>query len=728
MKNGKWKMENDEWKMIVSCLLILFLQAEAFPKQHNNSRYLTVTVRLGQGHRLNRFVPAHALGAGIDGHEQGDSDRQLTEANIQAMLSAGLKTLTYRLRTELAGDAWHWNRQGTWSDEEKKEGYWTSSATADQPISTSYGYKLPRRGNTIHQADNVGYSRLDDGDLDTFWKSNPYLDQHFTGEPNTRHPQWIVIDFGSAKSINAINLIWAIPSATRYEIQYANFEDPSDISFNPPGMWQTFPAGRIQQGKGGEVHLTLSSAPVHARFVRIVMTEATEEAPANSKDLRDGLGYAMREIFVGRTGSRGEFVDEIHHSDDHDKQTITYVSSNDPWHRLLDFDPQVEQPGFDRVFRSGLTNGLPILVATELLYGTPENAAAEIQYLRSKGYPLERVELGEEPDGQFVAPEDYGALYTQFATALHKVDPKLKLGGPSFQEILPDDRRQRLGNSAWLQRFLEYIKSRRRSRDYSFFSFEWYPFDDVCDPVAPQLAQAAGMMSAALKEMVKRGLSRQIPWIISEYGYSAFASRAEIGIEGALLNADIVGQFLTLGGEQAFLYGYTPSQVTKEVDCTAGNNMLFGMDERSNITSRFATYFGARLLTQEWLSPGGGEHEMYATALQPRLKSVQKVVSAYAVYRPDGLWSLLLVNKDPKNAYKFRVDFRSPSIGAVSRLACPADVYQFSNANYDLSSDEDRPFPIKSEPPEHRMWIEREGALALPPYSITVVRGKGPRP
>jgi len=90
------------------------------------------------------------------------------------------------------------------------------------------------------------------------------------------------------------------------------------------------------------------------------------------------------------------------------------------------------------------------------------------------------------------------------------------------------------------------------------------------------------------------------------------------------------------------LYGYTPSQVTKEVDCTAGNNMLFGMDERSNITSRFATYFGARLLTQEWLSPGGGEHEMYATALQPRLKSVQKVVSAYAVYRPDGLWSLLL--------------------------------------------------------------------------------------
>src|SRR5262249_52169340 len=169
-----------------------------------------------------------------------------------------------------------------------------------------------------------------------------------------------------------------------------------------------------------------------------------------------------------------------------------------------------------------------------------------------RGYPIERVELGEEPDGQFVAPEDYGALYLQFATAINKVDAKLKLGGPSFQEILPDDRAERLGNSAFLNRFLAYLQSRGREEDYSFFSFEWYPFDDVCDPVAPQLAKAGWMLRASLKEMMNRGLSRSIPWIISEYGYSAFASRAEIGMEGALLNAEIVGEFLALGGDQAF--------------------------------------------------------------------------------------------------------------------------------------------------------------------------------
>ena len=223
-------------------------------------------------------------------------------------------------------------------------------------------------------------------------------------------------------------------------------------------------------------------------------------------------------------------------------------------------------------------------------------------------FKFDRVELGEEPDGQYSSPEDFGALYLQWADAIHAVDPTVKIGGPSFQEIQPGDEplAQRRGNSAWLGRFLSYLRSHGRLSDYSFFSFEWYPFDDVCEPVAPQLARATNMLDAALREMQRRGLSSRIPWIISEYGYSAFGARAEISIEGALLNADIVGKFLTLGGDQAFLYGYTPSEVLHDSPCAPGQNMLFSMDEDGEITHRFATYFGAQLLTQEWTMPDGG--------------------------------------------------------------------------------------------------------------------------
>ena len=60
---------------------------------------------------------------------------------------------------------------------------------------------------------------------------------------------------------------------------------------------------------------------------------------------------------------------------------------------------------------------------------------AELTYIEKRGYPVSYVEMGEEPDGAYMMPEDYAALYVQWAKALHKVDPKLKLGGPVFTGV-----------------------------------------------------------------------------------------------------------------------------------------------------------------------------------------------------------------------------------------------------------------------------------------------------
>ena len=113
---------------------------------------------------IHSFDPFTAIGAGVDGHEQGEIAKMLSPPNVAAMRSAGLHALTYRLRTELAGEAWHWNPQGAWSDPEHAQGYWVSASAISKPISVSYGYRLPRRGNTKDQANDDNYSRLDDGD------------------------------------------------------------------------------------------------------------------------------------------------------------------------------------------------------------------------------------------------------------------------------------------------------------------------------------------------------------------------------------------------------------------------------------------------------------------------------------------------------------------------------------------------------------------------------------
>jgi hypothetical protein len=697
-------------------------------QRENPLRSATVTVKFKPGHPANRFTSAHALGAAVDGHDKGVIDLQLTVPNIQTMLSAGFKSLDYRLRTELANDAWHWNPQGKWSDASNRQGYWTSDDKSAGPIQLSYGYRLPRRGNTIDQANDDGYSRLDDGDAQSFWKSNPYLDRTFTAEDNSLHPQWVVIEFDQSEPINAIRLNWAEPFATRYQIQYGNFDDVSDIALNPRGIWQDFPRGVIRDGHGGDVSLLLSRRPIKARWLRILLTESSQnfEAPNAAKDPRARVGFALREVYAGMINSKGEFRDRVRHSADRRGQTVVHVSSTDPWHCESDLDEGVEQPGFDRIFQDGLTTGRAMLLPTGLLYDTPENAASEIRYLRDRGYNFDQVELGEEPDGQYVTPEDFGALYLQWADAIHRVDPNLKLGGPSFQEIIPADPTStiRLGNSAWLARFLGYLKRHGRESDYAFFSFEWYPFDEVCEPVAPQLASAPGLLADALRDLEQRGLSRQIPWIISEYGYSAFATRAEISIEGALLNADIVGKFLTLGGDRAFLFGYTPGYPGRDFPCTAGNNMMFLMDDDGSIKHRFATFFGARLLTQEWLQPGDEVHEIYPATSNVHNSKGEELITAYAVRRPDGLWSVLLINKDPKRAYETRLLFRNPT-GAVGGFDGQLEIFQFSSKQYLLGGQKDNPYPVRADDPEHKIiqTSRRLTPIPLPAYSLTVIRG-----
>jgi hypothetical protein len=93
-------------------------------------------------------VPSEALGAGLDGHQQGDLDKTYTPEAVAALSSIPFHRLSYRLRTELGVAVWHWNEEGAWSDLSNAQGYWISSDRADKPIQATNGYKLPRRGNT----------------------------------------------------------------------------------------------------------------------------------------------------------------------------------------------------------------------------------------------------------------------------------------------------------------------------------------------------------------------------------------------------------------------------------------------------------------------------------------------------------------------------------------------------------------------------------------------------
>jgi len=694
-----------------------------------------------------RFVPAQALGAALDGLQHGEVASVYTPRNIIAMQSAGFVPITYRLRTELGGEAWHWNPRGTWSDSLHEQGYWTSSADTSQSINVSYGYRLPRRGNTIDQANDDGYSRIDDGKSATFWKSNPYLELADTAprREGTRtplfRPQWIVVDFRKYEWIDAVRIHWGDPYATRFVVQWwesreggasasgTSTIDPSATSeVIPGGTWRTFPKGTVDGATGGDMLLRLGSVPTRTRLIRILMTEASRSAPHGASDVRDSLGVAVHELAAGLMITGQGLRDAIHHAASHTRQTIVYASSTDPWHRASDIDPNVEQPGVDLLFKSGMTAGHPTMFPVGILYDTPDNAANALRYIRARGYRVDRIEMGEEPDGQGVAPEDYATLYLSIATALHRVDPFVALGGPSFQDAVafvspwPDLREDR----AWMRRFLNVLRRRNRMRDFAFFSFEWYPYDELCGPTMSQLTREPVKLAAAMDTLRADGVPTDVPWIMAEYGYSAFAGQPEVELAGAILNADIVAHFLTLGGAEAYLYGYEPTSLMRNERCNSwGNNMIFEATDdpvRTPAPRRLAPYYGARLLTQAWVQPGMGLHTTFpARVAAPRDSTGGMLISAYAVQHPDSTWALLLLNKDPRRTRKVRIQFQRG--GALATFRDDLDLYQYSSAQYVWHPRREQGYAAPNASPVHRRLRSGAALVALPPYSMTVLHG-----
>jgi hypothetical protein len=647
----------------------------------------------------------------------------LSEKNIAEMLSAGLGPLTYRLRTELGGEVWHWNPRGTWSNAVQGCGYWTSGDTNESPIEVSYGYRLPRRGSTIDQANDDGYSRITDGEESSFWKSNPYLDSHFTGDPEDAHPQWAVIDLGAAKLINAIRIHWGTPYAEQYRVEYWTGNDPMHLHVDCTDEWRAFPAGIINHSSGGNERIQVSKQPIPVRFVRILMNRSSRTTTEQSDDVRDRVGYAIREVEIGLIGENGEFHDEIHHAPDRHKQTIVYVSSTDPWHRATDLDDRTEQPGLDFILQSKLTNRLPVLVPVGVLYDTPDNAVAEVKYLLRRGYPMEGIELGEEPDGQWVSPEDYAALYVPVARRLRALSSQLKLGGPSLQSFeshlvtWPDTS----GNRSWMNRFLRYIRAREASFD--FLSFEYYPFDDVCGDAAPQLLEIPRRLSEMISSLRQDGVPSDVPRLLTEYGYSVFGGRSEVDIEGALFQADVVGSFLIQGGAKAYLYGYEPNHLQDEMRCSWGNLMMLQLNPKSEKPNRLSTYYSSRLITNEWMQPGNGSHEVFPVTVEPSDPASPPALTAYAVRRPDNQWAILAINKNPKLSARLNLRFKLSDARPAVTFSGNIDIIQFSRTQYAWRDDGPNGRPIRSLPPMH-LRRQASPSYELPPYSLTVLRGR----
>lgn len=682
----------------------------------------TGTVRVDARHVINSFDPDAALGSSLDVLSRTDINQVFTPHILQESLSAGWGPITYRNNTELRMAAWHWNENGTWSDPAHKSGYFTGSTELKEPIKYILAYALPHRGFA------TSGDRPMPGPNLSYWKSNPYLTSKFTGEDDSLHPQWVIVDLQSEKPVDSVRIQWKDPYATKYQVEYWQGKDALNFDSGPKGEWKVFSTGSFDDAKGGTVTLNLGSAPVSTRYLRVLMTKSSNTCDEHgSEDVRNCVGYAIQGIKAGTTDASGKFVEV---SQPPSEELIAYTASSiDPWHSAEDVNDSgsYQHTGFDLFFTSGITNNLPAMIPVTMLYGTPEDAAAQIAYIEKRGYNLGYIEMGEEPDGKHAMPEDYAALYIQWAAALHKVDPKLKLGGPIFEGVTQDITLwpDAQGRTSWMGRFVAYLKSHGRLSDLAFVSFEHYPFAP-CSITWKSLYSEPDLMKRTLKTWRDDGVPESVPLMVTENHLSWNLTGPMTTIFAAVWLADNVGSFFEGGGAAFYHSPIQPQDIHKTcLGWASWSN--FVADERYNIKGYTSPYFAAHMINLEWVQHRSGLHHMSASSSDVKDSEGNTLVTSYAVRRPDGDWSLMLVNRDENNPHQVRVVFNDSKArrdigfdGLVKMVTFGSEQYVWINDGPNSHADPDGP------PVAISIAADAQTMFTLPKASITVLRGKVP--
>ena len=151
----------------------------------------------------------------------------------------------------------------------------------------------------------------------------------------------------------------------------------------------------------------------------------------------------------------------------------------------------------------------------------------------------------------------------QWAAAIHKVDPKLKLGGPIFEgvnediTVWPDAQ----GRRSWMGRFVAYLKAHNRLSDLSFVSFEHYPFEP-CTITWKTLYQEPQLMKHILEVWRDDGVPPDVPLMVTEDHLASSLTGPMSTIFAALWLADNVGSFFEGGGELSSTRPFNPSRYT----------------------------------------------------------------------------------------------------------------------------------------------------------------------
>ena len=153
--------------------------------------------------------------------------------------------------------------------------------------------------------------------------------------------------------------------------------------------------------------------------------------------------------------------------------------------------------------------------------------------------------------------------------------------------------------------------------------------------------------------------------------------------------------------------------------------MMLQLEPNSDQLNHLSGYYAARLINQEWMQPINETHEIFQVTVKQTKPSSSSPCTIYAVRRPDKQWALLAINKDPKRAARLNVLFNFSESRRQVGFTADVDVIQLSRDQYAWHDDGPNGHPTRSLAPAH-FTQKAAPSYEIPPYSLTVLRGKLP--
>jgi len=129
------------------------------------------------------------------------------------------------------------------------------------------------------------------------------------------------------------------------------------------------------------------------------------------------------------------------------------------------------------------------------------------------------------------------------------------------------------------------------------------------------------------------------------------------------------------------------------------------------------------LINLEWVQHRAGAHKLYPATCDLKDAGGHTLITAYAAFRPDGLWSLMIINKDQSNPHQIKIGFDA---GGASQktLSGPITTTTFGSEQYMWKFEGANSHPDPNRPPVRGTLPAGTETMTLPKASVTVLRGK----